>query len=86
MAFFILLFHSLEIAVNYYPGTSFHFSPVFRAFVSWSPYFLFVLMYHSGKEHMGGDFFLRPSISENAFILLLYLSDGLTEYKIISWK
>lgn len=39
-----------------------------------------------GKSTWEVTFFLRPSISENAFILLLYLSDGLTEYKIISWK
>ena len=35
---------------------------------------------------MGGDFFLRSYISENVFILLLRLSDGLAEYKILSWK
>lgn len=35
---------------------------------------------------MGCDFLLKPYISENVFILLLYLSDGLAEYKILSWK
>lgn len=35
---------------------------------------------------MGRDFLLKPYISENVFFLLLYLIDGLAEYKILSWK